>query len=130
MPGLVNRSDESQSSNTDDVDFRLINARKVFPTSDPLLICGWGSFEHPNFQDQDAFTAAEIIYALPISKYLYFDSLLTVRNVIFLRKLEDTDSEYFERIEVGEIVGLKSDKIYESTPERDIRLNQLNLEYN
>ena len=99
---------------------RFANTRKVCPASEPHFICGWGSFEHPNFQDQDAFTTSEI-YAMPISKYKDSWSYLDVRNVIFLRKLEDTGSECFERIGVGKIVQ-GTDKFFASAPEEEIRL--------
>lgn len=96
------------------------NVRKVHLVSKPFFICGWGSFEHPNFQDQDAFTQA--LYALPISMYTDAWSYLNTRNVIFLRALEDTDSECFERVGVGKIIEEGTDKIFASTPEREIRL--------
>jgi len=93
-------------------------------------ISGWASLEHPEFQQQSAFTPNPMIYALLVSTprewterkaYLGFSEGCNVFNVLYLRRCEQiVDS--FERLGMGKLFGFAAAKGFEISVLRDIKL--------
>ena len=107
---------------------QIAQTRKICLDSNPVLIIGWGSFEHPDMKDEESFSSNGAIFAFPLSGYRgsVGDDMrgyaTEVFNVIFIRSVQYGGIEHFERIGVGRLCGQLVQKSFDSAVERDIRL--------
>jgi hypothetical protein len=113
MPGIKNLGDEFWERDRPYL-------RKICSPADPTLLCGWGSFEHPEFQEDDAFQTQDIVQAFIISGGL--TNAEYVYNVLFVRNAPGREERYFERVGVGRIFGPTFKKAHRSAVWRDIFL--------
>lgn len=89
------------------------NIRKVCPRSNSQVIHGWGSFEHPEYQHEESFSAKGTVYGLPMSRYGRTISVLFVRPT----EVQRPDGEHYERLGVGRVTGDEFRAEYESAEE-------------
>jgi hypothetical protein len=103
---------------------KIRNIRKICPISDPYLIYGWGSFEHPEFQDEESFSSRNVS-AFPISWYSTAcggKDLQVVLSVLFVRSIQIENEEHFQRVGVGRLFGPVFEENYNSAEIRTVKL--------
>lgn len=104
--------------------------RAVAVPGERNIIAGWASLEHPEFQDDAAFSPGPVILALLVStKHVsagafglgFVSSSHKAFLVLFLRR-SDKVMDGFERVGVGRLFGWEAARGFELAIERDIRL--------
>ncbi|KAK1762477.1 hypothetical protein QBC33DRAFT_581742 [Phialemonium atrogriseum] len=112
---------------------RSIGAEKqqaVVVPGERNIIAGWASLEHPEFQDDAAFSPGPVILALLVSTKRVsagafgLGFVLPIHQaflVLFLRR-SDKVMDGFERVGVGRLFGREAARGFELAIERDIRL--------
>lgn len=101
--------------------------RKVCSYQRPVEICGWASFDYPDFLDDEISGAGLEIYAFHISSYRMFpaSSFSYVRpwyyvfNVLYIRNIND---QKYERVGVGRLFGKDVEEGFRSATEQYIEI--------
>ncbi len=104
--------------------------RKVFISTRPGLVAGWGSFEDPEFPIDGSFSGGEPIHAFHVSTTFGLLAGFGVGNlnvcglncaykVILLRRLQGCQ---YERIGVGAIFGREAERGWSRSEDQDLEL--------
>ena len=102
--------------------------RKIYSPLEHEVVAGWGSFEHPDFQNNNVIEIDLSIQALGISflcglPFGYGIGSIgpssVTHNVLFVRKVE---GQRFIRVGVGALFGKHIHKGWESSPFQEIEL--------
>ena len=88
------------------------------------VISGWASVEHPEFQDDAAFSGSPMIFALLVSSTAprFFLGASTEFNVLYLRRSEKSVLDGFERVGMGKLFGDKAADGFRLATVRDVSL--------
>ncbi|KAJ9145394.1 HET-domain-containing protein [Pleurostoma richardsiae] len=121
-----NRRDKMSIPGLDISDFAdWRNLTKICLASRPLAICGWGSLEHPDFQEAAAGQRLSTLEALAISEYRageFGGTYHTVWNVLFVLSVQRDIGQCYERVGMGRISGLDAEKEMNTTAGKDVML--------
>jgi len=89
-----------------------------------VIISGWASVEHPEFQDDSAFSGSPMIFALLVSSTTprFFSGASIEFNVLYLRRSEKSILDGFERVGMGKLFGDKAADGFRLAMMRDVSL--------
>lgn len=108
---------------------KMTTWRKVCSPRKQNIIIGWASFEHPEFQDNQAFRNGQVIYAfrvVEIQRHVLgwmvgsLSGKYKVYGVLFVRSRKDDDC--FERVGAGRLWGPEVEQDYAIAVDRIIKL--------
>lgn len=110
---------------------RRVLWRPVTHITNPELIRGWASLEHPHFADGEVPASGVRLSAFVILKSTgtggmalgnWFSSKIPVYHVLFLRPEQVPGYEAYERIGVGRLYGYEFQKEYQQAEETTVHL--------